>query len=86
MIEISVLIGVIGVALSIGTFFVGRTTAAKNAGQQTGQVLTELGYIKKGIDGLEKKMERMEQQYNKLDVRVSKLEEIVRIYHAEGQS
>lgn len=84
MIEISVLIGVIGVALSIGTFFVGRTTSAKNAGQQTGQVLTELGYIKKGIDGLEKKMERMEQQYNNLDVRVSKLEEIVRIYHAEG--
>lgn len=84
MVEISVLIGVIGVALSIGTFFVGRTTAAKNAGQQTGQVLTELGYIKKGIDGLEKKMERMEQQYNNLDVRVSKLEEIVRIYHAEG--
>ena len=84
MIEISVLIGAIGVALSIGTFFVGRTTAAKNAGQQTGQVLTELGYIKKGIDGLEKKMERMEQQYNNLDVRVSKLEEIVRIYHAEG--
>jgi hypothetical protein len=29
-------------------------------------------------------MERMEQQYNNLDVRVSKLEEIVRIYHAEG--
>ena len=84
MIEISVLVAVIGVAVSVGTFFIGRTTAPKNSGQQTGQVLTELGYIKKGIDGLEKKMERMEQQYNKLDVRVSKLEEIVRIYHAEG--
>ena len=84
MIEISVLIAVVGVAVSVGTFFIGRTTAAKNSGQQTGQVLTELGYIKKGIDGLEKKMERMEQQYNNLDVRVSKLEEIVRIYHAEG--
>ena len=84
MIEISVLIAVVGVAVSVGTFFIGRTTAAKNSGQQTGQVLTELGYIKKGIDGLEKKMERMEQQYNNLDVRVSKLEEVVRIYHAEG--
>ena len=83
MIEISVLVAVIGVAVSVGTFFIGRTTAAKNSGQQTGQVLTELGYIKKGIDGLEKKMERMEQQYNNLDVRVSKLEEIVRIYHEE---
>ena len=84
MIEISVLIAVVGVAVSVGTFFIGRTTAAKNSGQQTGQVLTELGYIKKGIDGLEKKMERMEQQYNNLDVRVSKLEEVVRIYHTEG--
>ena len=83
-IEISVLIAVIGCALSVGTFFVGRLTAAKSSGQQTGQVLTELGYIKKGIDGLEHKMEKMEQQYTKLDVRVSKLEEAIRIYHKEG--
>lgn len=83
-IELSVLIAVIGCALSVGTFFIGRVTAAKSSGQQTGQVLTELGYIKKGIDGLEQKMERMEQQYTKLDVRVSKLEEAIRIYHKEG--
>lgn len=84
MIEVSVLVGVIGCVLSVVTFFVGRTTAAKNSGQQTGQVLTELGYIKKGIDGLEQKMERMEQQYSGLDVRVSKLEQLVHIYHSEG--
>ena len=83
-IDLTVLIAVIGCALSVGTFFVGRVTAAKSSGQQTGQVLTELGYIKKGIDGLEQKMEKMEQQYTKLDVRVSKLEEAIRIYHKEG--
>ena len=83
-VDITVLIAVIGCALSVGTFFVGRMTAAKSSGQQTGQVLTELGYIKKGIDGLEQKMEKMEQQYTKLDVRVSKLEEAIRIYHKEG--
>ena len=83
-VDITVLIAVIGCALSVGTFFVGRLTAAKSSGQQTGQVLTELGYIKKGIDGLEQKMEKMEQQYTKLDVRVSKLEEAIRIYHKEG--
>lgn len=83
-VDITILIAVLGCALSVGTFFVGRTTAAKNSGQQTGQVLTELGYIKKGIDGLEQKMEKMEQQYTKLDVRVSKLEEAIRIYHKEG--
>jgi hypothetical protein len=83
-IDLTILIAVIGCALSVGTFFIGRVTAAKSSGQQTGQVLTELGYIKKGIDGLEQKMEKMEQQYTKLDVRVSKLEEAIRIYHKEG--
>lgn len=84
MIEIATLIGVCGFGLSVATFFVGRTTAAKSSGQQNGQVLTELGYIKKGIDGLEHKMEQMEKQYTKLDVRVSRLEEAVKIYHEGG--
>lgn len=33
-VEITVLIAVIGCALSVGTFFIGRTTAAKNDGQE----------------------------------------------------
>ena len=83
-IDITILIAVIGCALSVGTFFVGRLTAAKNSGQQTGQVLTELGYIKKGIDGLERDIKEIKRQYTDLDVRVSKLEEAIRIYHKEG--
>lgn len=83
-IELTVLIAVIGCGLSVGTFFIGRVTAAKNNGQQTGQVLTELGYIKKGIDGLERDIKEIKRQYTDLDVRVSKLEEAIRIYHKEG--
>ena len=83
-IEITVLIAVIGCALSVGTFFIGRTTAAKSSGQQTGQVLTELGYIKKGIDGVEKDIKDIKNQYAALDVRVSKVEEAMKIYHKEG--
>ena len=83
-IDITILIAVLGFALSVGTFFVGRMTAAKNSGQQTGQVLTELGYIKKGIDGLERDIKEIKRQYTDLDVRVSKLEEAIRIYHKEG--
>ena len=83
-IELSVLIAVIGCALSVGTFFIGRTTAAKNDGRENGQVLTELGYIKKGIDGLERDIKEIKRQYTDLDVRVSKLEEAIRIYHKEG--
>lgn len=84
MIEIAALISVCGLFLSAATFFIGRQTAAKNNGQQTGQVLTELGYIKKGIDGLERDIKEIKRQYTDLDVRVSKVEEAIRIYHKEG--
>jgi peptidoglycan hydrolase CwlO-like protein len=83
-IEVGILISVLGVALSACTFFVGRMTSAKNGGREQGQVLTELGYIKKGIDSLDDKMEKMEKQYTRLDVRVSKLEEAMKIYHPHG--
>ena len=84
MIEMAALISVCGLLLSAATFFIGRQTAAKNNGQQTGQVLTELGYIKKGIDGLERDIKEIKRQYTDLDVRVSKVEEAIRIYHKEG--
>ena len=83
-VEITVLIAVIGCALSVGTFFIGRTTAARDDGRENGQVLTELGYIKKGIDGLEKDIKEIKDQYAALDVRVSKVEEAMKIYHKEG--
>ena len=83
-IDITVLIAVLGFSLSVGTFFIGRITAAKSSGQQTGQVLTELGYIKKGIDDLVRDIKEIKRQYTDLDVRVSKLEEAIRIYHKEG--
>lgn len=82
-IDVSVLIALAGCALSVATFFIGRTTAAKNAGQQTGQVLTELGYIKKGVDGLEKRFEKLQENYSELKTRVTKLEEKVGFYHHE---
>ena len=83
-IDATILIAVLGFALSVGTFFVGRITAAKNDGRENGQVLTELGYIKKGIDGLEKDIKEIKDQYAALDVRVSKVEEAMKIYHKEG--
>lgn len=83
-VDITVLIAVIGCALSVGTFFVGRVTAAKKDGRENGQVLTELGYIKKGIDGVEKDIRDIKNQYAALDVRVSKVEEAMKIYHKEG--
>lgn len=81
--ELTVLISIIGVALSVGTFFIGRTTASKADGKQEGQILTELGYIKSGVDDMKRKMENMEKSYHNLEGRVARLEERVNIYHKE---
>lgn len=81
--ELTVLISIIGVALSVGTFFIGRTTASHNDGKKEGQILTELGYIKSGVDDMKRKMENMEKSYHNLEGRVARLEERVNIYHKE---
>jgi septal ring factor EnvC (AmiA/AmiB activator) len=82
-IEVTVLLSVIGCCVSVAAFFIGRISAAGAKGQQTGQVLTELGYIKKGVDGLEKRFEKLQENYNELKTRVTKLEEKVGFYHHE---
>lgn len=83
-IELGILISVLGFALSIGTFFVGRQTAAKNSGKESGVMLTEIGYIKSGIDDMKRKMEQSDKHYNDLDKRVTTLEQKMDIYHHGG--
>ena len=81
--ELTVAIAVAGLAVSVGTFFIGRTTAAKNSGKEYGVMLTEIGYIKSGVDDMKRKMESMEKSYHNLEGRVARLEERVNIYHKE---
>lgn len=85
-VDINVLIGVLAFALSVGTFFIGRMTAAKNTGQEYGVMLTDIGYIKSGIDDMKKKMEQSDKRYIDLEKRVTALEEIVKIYHSGGSA
>ena len=82
-IEVSILIGAAGLLLSVATYFAGQKKSAENSGQQTGQVLTELGYIKKGVDGVERKLDELQKNYGELKNRVTKLEERVGFYHHE---
>lgn len=83
-IDTTVLIAFLGFALSVGTFFIGRITAAKTSGQEYGVMLTEIGYIKSGVDDMKKKMEQSDKRYIEMEKRLSKVEEVVRIYHKEG--
>lgn len=73
----------VGFALSVATFFIGRQTASRNDGKKEGQILTELGYIKSGVDDMKRKMENIEKNYHALEGRVVKLEERMNIYHHE---
>lgn len=82
-VDIAVLIAVGGFALSVATFFIGRVTAAKTSGQEYGVMLTEIGYIKSGVDDMKKKMEQSDKRYIDLEKRLSKVEEAMKIYHKE---
>ena len=73
----------VSLILAAGTFFIGRISAAKQGGRESGQMLSDLGYIKRCVEAVEKKLERVEQQYNKLESRVSRIEEAMKIYHKE---
>lgn len=83
-IDIAVLISIIGVLLSVATFLVGRMTAAKTSGQEYGVMLTEIGYIKSGVDDMKKKMEQSDKRYIDLAERVTAIEEAMKIYHNGG--
>lgn len=82
--DIAAIIAICGLVLSVTTFFIGRTTAAKNSGQEYGVMLTEIGYIKSGVDDMKKKMEQSDRRYIDLAERVTALEEVAKIYHPGG--
>ena len=82
--ELTILIAVAGCAVSVGTFCIGRMTAAKNSGKEYGVMLTEIGYIKSGVDDMKRKMEQSDKRYTDLTARVTALEEKMNIYHHGG--
>lgn len=73
MIETSVLIAVIGCALSVATFFIGRTTAAKNSGLADGELKADIKYIKGSVDKQEKKLDGVVENYEDIKVELEKL-------------
>jgi 5-bromo-4-chloroindolyl phosphate hydrolysis protein len=83
-VELGILISIVGVALSVGTFFVGRTTAAKNSGKEYGVMLTDIGYIKSGVDDMKRKMEQTDNHYIDHETRIKSLEDRMNMYHHGG--
>lgn len=81
MTDLSYLIAVLGIAISIATFFFGRTSASRNQGKMDGQMQTMLSNISEQVRSLNSKLDNLDEQYIKsakdiarLEVRVDALE------------
>lgn len=72
-VNINILIAVLGFALSVGTFFVGRQTAAKNSGKEDGELKADIKYIRTSVEKQEKKLDKVAGDYDDIRVELEKL-------------
>lgn len=75
-IDAGILIALIGVALSIATFMIGRSTASKKEGEEAGTMKADIAYIKESgakksdVDHIKETVERVDTRVERLDGRV----------------
>lgn len=90
MTEISFLITVIGICLSIATFYVGRQTASKADGRAAGALETDLRYIKESVGRIEgqlnRDVQRLEGRIDEISNQLSGLSNTVGRVHESSKS
>ena len=74
-------VGLIGVICSIVAVSRNRSADDKNAGKEDGVVLTELGYIKAGVDDLKRDNREIRVDLKNLDERITRNEESTKQAH-----
>lgn len=76
--NLSVIIGIVGTiaGFAISYFAFARNVKKDNtdAGKESGTVLTEIGYIKSGVDRIERKQDNLDEKFLHISERVVKLE------------
>lgn len=78
---IGCVVGILGAVFGLVAMLRNKKTDDTSAGEKHGVVLTELGYIKKGIDGIEKRLEKQETQYIDVVTHLTKVEESAKQAH-----
>lgn len=71
----------LGAVVGYATFARNKTKDDKTNGQQTGVMLTELGYIKSGLDTINSKMDKQEERNLDMVERLSTVESSVKQAH-----
>lgn len=89
-IDITILIAVLGLALSAAAFFIGRMTAAKTSGQEDGEMRANVRYIRESVDKHDRKLDRVAENYESLKrevvelrVRLDTVEQRMEMLHKE---
>lgn len=78
---ISIACTVLGAAIGFATFRKIREKDAEEEGKADGVVLTEIGYIKAGIDDIKRKQDRQDELYIKIAERLTAVEASVKQAH-----
>lgn len=78
---IGAVVGVLGALVGYFSLLRNKKADDVSEGEKDGVVLTELGYIKKGIDGIEKRLEKQENQYVDVVKHLTKVEESAKQAH-----
>ena len=75
---LTIIITAVGVIAAVVTGFIGyQNGLRKNStrdGEERGVLMTEIGYIKAGIDDIKKQQERQDRAHNDLNLRVKTIE------------
>lgn len=73
--ELNNWIPLLSLVLAIATFLVGRLTASHQAGRETGEIKTDIKYIKESVSKLEQKVDK----HNEVIERTFRLEEQMKV-------
>ena len=79
--DLSVLLAIIGgvaaisgIVFSVSSYKRSNKTENKDEGKSEGSILTELGYIKSGVDDIKRKQEKQDEQHIEVVQRLSEVE------------
>ena len=74
-------VGIAGTIFGLVSVFRNKKIDDKSEGEQGGMLHTDIGYIKKGIDGIERRLEKQENQYIAIIQQLTEVEVSTRQAH-----
>ncbi len=78
---VGIIVGIAGAVFGIVTFLRNKKGDDEADGKRDGVVLTELGYIKSGVDDIKRKQDRQEEQNMQFVARLSAVESSAKQAH-----